>query len=173
MGLEYLPLLQSFVHGGVVKGAGDGSGGWERAGRRRWLAAQRHRLHRPRSGDARIAHAAAKLIARAGGAVGVETGGGALQLVGQRCQVGNVLAGMAQLLCEQVPESVLDRLAFAAIPGEGEVRDFLQAATQLLGPGDERQPIDGPIVVEPIPRRRPVHGRQQADFLVVAQTLPR
>src|SRR5262249_23319354 len=67
------------------------------------------------------------------------------------------------------PQLRLHRFATLSVPGPHERGDLVERAAQLLGPGDERQPPERGVVVDPVAGPRALDGRDQAEVLVVAQ----
>src|SRR5262249_30701700 len=57
----------------------------------------------------------------------------------------------------------------ATVPRLHELGDLVQAAPQLLGSGDEPQPLQRRLVVEPIAGPGARRGGEEADVLVVPQ----
>ena len=76
--------------------------------------------------------------------------GGVVQLVAERGQLVDLALGLGELLGDEVVEALLHGTAALAVPDADEVGDVLERAAELLGPGDERQPGERPVVVEPV-----------------------
>ena len=120
-------------------------------------------------GVARFADAAALRVARAVGSVTLERGGRLLQLGRERRQLGDLVLSGGDLGRHELAQLILDRSALAAVPCRGQAGDLIQAAAELLGASDEREPVKRPLVIHPIPGGSTRRLRQQPDVLVVAQ----
>ena len=84
------------------------------------------------------------------GAGGVEAGQDPLQLTLERRLVGDLAAQLADPAAHERTELVLERFAFAGEPGLDQGGHVVEAHPEPLGPPDEREPLDGAVVVEAV-----------------------
>ena len=98
-----------------------------------------------------FADASAVGVAGALGPVTLERRGGVLEFAGERREFDDLILSRGDLARNELAQLLLDRTALAAVPGRRQTGDLLEAATELLGAGDERQPIQGALVVHPVP----------------------
>ena len=126
------------------------------------LRRQRQRL------KSRIGDAAATLVAWADRPMLLERHRRLAKFLGERHEAHDLALGVRQLCGDELPEALLDRAALTAVPGEHEVSDVLQAASEALRTVDEDQPLDGSLVVRPVSVPTSGRGRQHTDPLVVA-----
>ena len=153
------PVLEAGGHGVDRQGAGD-RGRVVRA--RRLVDEGDHRRCRDR-------RAAAAIVACPVRTVLLQRGGRAVQLGGERGELDEPGLGLGQLRLHDRAQPVLDRAALAAVPGDRQVGDLLEGAPQLLGPGDEGEAVQRPVVVDAVPAAAALRRGQEADLLVVAQ----
>ena len=98
-----------------------------------------------------------------------QLGGRHLELRGEGDELGDATLRVGDLCGHEVVEAALHGPASIAVPDRHEVGDLLERAAQLLGVGDERQPIQRAVVVEAVARVCPGHGLHQPDALVVPE----
>jgi hypothetical protein len=92
-----------------------------------------------------------------------------LQLGDEGHQLDDLPLCAGQLFGNDSPQAILNDSALTAVPGKRQVGDLVEAAAELLGPSDEGQTLDRPLVVQSIARRRTSRLWEEADLLVVAQ----
>ena len=73
------------------------------------------------------------------------------------------------LVVDQCPQAFLHGCARAVVPQRDEVADLVEVQSQPLGPADEREPFDRPVVVHPVPARRSPDRREEPHTFVVPQ----
>ena len=73
-----------------------------------------------------------------------------MQFASQGHQLDDLLLGGSEFVGDDTAEAVLDGSALPAVPGEGQVADLVERAAELLGAGDERESVEGSVVVQPV-----------------------
>ena len=74
------------------------------------------------------------------------------QIRDQHRQFGDLATCGEQLRGDDGLQPVLQRCALSAIPRSVEIIDLVEAAAELLGAGDECQPVEAAIVVQTVAR---------------------
>lgn len=91
------------------------------------------------------------------------------ELALEGCQLLDVVAGLGDLVHDEVAQVSTSRRAVSAVPYLHEVTDLVERQTEALRPGDEPQAGLGGGVVEAVARRRTLRRLKEAYVLVVAQ----
>jgi hypothetical protein len=90
-------------------------------------------------------------------------------LVGERSQFGDAGLDRVEFRGHSLGEVFLDGGALVAVPHVGQGADLVEGQPELLGAGDEGDPLQGALVVEAVPAVAACRGGDEADGLVVAQ----
>src|SRR5581483_6806354 len=161
---QRLPLLDP--GGGRVGGERAGDGRGRRSARCR-LGHERHGCWLPAGRVDGGAGAVGSARAVGGGAG--QAGGGGAELSGEGPQLADLVVSVGELGGDQLVEAALNGFAAVVVPDGGQVPDVFEGTAKLLGPGDEPEPVQRGVVVEPVAGLGPPRRADQVDVLVVAQ----
>jgi hypothetical protein len=110
---------------------------------------------------------------------GVRGHSGGIQVLGpvdepaELCLQGAKLSDRAADVAGPLAQELEDVAAgcVPTIPKGDDAPDLAEREAERLAHPDEGEPVEHRVVVQPVPRGRPVGGRHEADLLVVAERL--